>query len=244
MKLINLNVEHDKHFDRVVSFVDRENPDVLCLQEATPLVKGALEERGYTTAFLPIILATYKDELVSGGMLIASKLPFTAKEHYYYQPNAEIVEEIPLDKINTVWLGYIVADIEFGGATYTIVTSHGAWTQHGNQPCEHQQAMMKLLIESLQKEKPHVLCGDMNVPRHHSFLYENFLEQYTDSVPEEYASSLDKSIHYLGSNPEKQNLFTDFMVDYIFTQPPYKAEGVRLEFGISDHAAVVATISK
>jgi endonuclease/exonuclease/phosphatase family metal-dependent hydrolase len=50
--------------------------------------------------------------------------------------------------------------------------------------------------------------------------------------------------HRIGHLPEKQNLFTDYMVDYVFTQAPYTAHDVELVFDLSDHAAVVATISK
>lgn len=33
------------------------------------------------------------------------------------------------------------------------------------------------------------------------------------------------------------------MVDYIFTQPPYDVKNVKLVFGVSDHAAIIADIS-
>ena len=67
---------------------------------------------------------------------------------------------------------------------------------------------------------------------------------YTDTIPANYTSSLDKTLHRKGDDPSRAHLFTDFMVDYLFTKPDYQASDVRLEFGISDHAAVVATISK
>ena len=84
----------------------------------------------------------------------------------------------------------------------------------------------------------------MNIPRHHNFLYEKFLEQYKDNIPAEYKSSLDKSMHLFGNDSEKNVLFTDYMVDYIFSQAPYRVQNVRLEFGISDHAAVIADVFK
>ena len=89
---------------------------------------------------------------------------------------------------------------------------------------------------------PHVFCGDFNIPRGHNVLYETLTTRYTDSVPATYASSLDKNIHRKGDDISRAHLFTSFMVDYVFTQKPYQAENVRLEFGISDHAAVVADV--
>ncbi len=67
MKLININIEGDKHFDRVIPFIERELPDVLCLQE---VFKGDLirfSDAGYFSHFLPITRkessSTYSDEL-------------------------------------------------------------------------------------------------------------------------------------------------------------------------------------
>ncbi len=36
----------------------------------------------------------------------------------------------------------------------------------------------------------------------------------------------------------------DKMVDGLFTTPAYRASDVRLQFGVSDHVAIVATIEK
>lgn len=40
-----------------------------------------------------------------------------------------------------------------------------------------------------------------------------------------------------------QPIFEEYMVDYIFTQSPYWADNVKLKFGVSDHAAVIAEIN-
>jgi len=46
----------------------------------------------------------------------------------------------------------------------------------------------------------------------------------------------------MGEVASRAHLFTHFMVDYIFIQPPYRAENVEFIFGVSDHAAVVAEV--
>jgi hypothetical protein len=63
-------------------------------------------------------------------------------------------------------------------------------------------------------------------------------------VPAHYRSSLDNNLHRLAEKPELAHLFTDYMVDYLLVQPPYHAHDVRLEFGVSDHAAIIATLSR
>ena len=88
------------------------------------------------------------------------------------------------------------------------------------------------------------MCGDFNIPRHYNPLYDELTKYYVDNIPLSYISSLDPTLHYAGSHPDKKMLFDSYMVDYIFTQTPYTATDVRLEFSISDHAGVVAHISK
>jgi endonuclease/exonuclease/phosphatase family metal-dependent hydrolase len=126
---------------------------------------------------------------------------------------------------------------------YSIGTTHFTWTPDGDKPGFGQRADMKVFMEIVKKLPSHIMCGDFNIPRHHNALYENLTEIYTDTIPEKYKSSLDKTLHRIGHLPEKQTLFNDYMVDYVFTQPPYKASDVHLEFKLSDHAAVVATIT-
>jgi endonuclease/exonuclease/phosphatase family metal-dependent hydrolase len=67
---------------------------------------------------------------------------------------------------------------------------------------------------------------------------------YQDEIPKHYQSSLDRNLHRLGKVKLDQPIFDKFMVDYIFAKPEYEVTGERLEFGVSDHAAVVAHIVK
>ncbi len=73
-------------------------------------------------------------------------------------------------------------------------------------------------------------------------LYPRLVRDYRDEMPAGIRSSLDPGRHRLGSDPDKQDLFETFLVDYVLTRPPYRARDVRLAFGVSDHAAVMAEI--
>ena len=90
-------------------------------------------------------------------------------------------------------------------------------------------------IQSFINKEPFVLAGDFNAPRGGE-IFSHIAERYTDNIPPHYTTSIDGTLHRAGPIP--------FMVDGLFTTPSYRAKGVHLEFGVSDHAAVAATIEK
>ncbi len=246
MKLISLNVEGHKHHERVFPFLEKEDADVLCLQEASMEHGNKLEALGYDVAFTPRCIMKQNDKEFEEGILLASKHPFTHKTYYYYK-NSEAIPPEGFDES----LGrkadhqcFIFAEIECGDDTYHIATNHFTWTPDGATPNKEQIDDMEVFLELVDTLPSHVMCGDFNVPRYHNSLYEKLMLHYKDTVPQQYKSSLDKQLHRIGENPEKSIIFESFMVDYVFTQSPYIAKDVRLEFNISDHAGVVCEIVK
>ena len=101
------------------------------------------------------------------------------------------------------------------------------------------------LIALLSNRPAHILCGDFNIPRGYNSNYELITKHYTDTIPSTFTSSLDRTLHRDGSKTNLHTpIFDVYMVDYIFTKEPYQVSDVQLQFGISDHAGVIATISK
>jgi endonuclease/exonuclease/phosphatase family metal-dependent hydrolase len=245
MKLINLNVELDEHITRALPFIDREQPDVLCLQEASDSYSTALFDRGYTVTKIAHVLKQTPDgEILTDYDMIATKSPHTAKCQYYYKPEGDLQFEDINNKRKTNRQGLVVATFRHHETDFTVATTHFTWTPEGAVPNAAQLSDMEEFLKIVETLPPHIMCGDFNIPRHHNPLYERLTAVYTDNIPQEYTSSMDKNLHRLGSDPHKENLFTDFMVDYIFTKPPYVTKNVRLEFGVSDHAAVVCEVAK
>lgn len=245
MKLISINIEGDKHFDRIFSFIEKEKPDVLCIQELAEADIARLTQTGYSGTYLPMAREKASDTEASIGIALYTKeKPRNVRTFYYSKPHSEIPVFDHDDIPNSVLHGVIFADIEHNGKIFTIATTHFTWTPDGKNPCATQYSDTDTLLSHIEKEKAHVICGDFNIPRNINPLYPKFLEHYTDAIPMHYASSLDKNLHRHGINSEKAMLFDSFMVDYVFTQAPYIASEVRLEFGVSDHAAVVATITQ
>jgi exonuclease III len=238
MKLISLNVEGITHQTRVLSFLETAAADVLCLQEAPEAFVSKLLQWGYHTTFAPMMIHTGGEETFPEGVLLASREPHNADIHYYYQPQPNIIAFDPTDFRATKAQVVILAQL----GEVTIATTHFTWGPDGSAATPEQTADLRALLNYLASKSPHVLCGDFNLPRGHNPLYPELCKHYTDTIPRNYRSSLDGTLHRRGGSPDKAFLFTDYMVDYLFTQPPYTASDVILTFGISDHAAVSARI--
>jgi endonuclease/exonuclease/phosphatase family metal-dependent hydrolase len=239
MKLISLNMEGNSHLDRVQTFLQKESPDVIALMEVPENMCGWLQEQGYQTSFVPMTIRTQNDTTFTEGILLASKTPHTSSSHYYRRDSEKICAFDSKDKFNTCSHAILFAEI----GAFNIATTHFTWNPVGEIADELQKKEMQILLEITRKLPVHILCGDMNIPRNCNELYETLCKHYTDNIPSYYQSSLDRTLHWRRDDPTRAKLFDDFMVDYVFTQPPYAASDVRLQFGISDHAAVVAHLS-
>ncbi len=245
LKIISLNMETNKHYTKILPFIKKENPDVICLQEAPESFAEELQKKGYKTFFAPMFLRDDLggNELYTLGIMLASKLPFQAKSVYYHKPNEKIILHDRKNRNNTVATAYIFANIMTSDGLYNVATTHPLKSDDGKAN-DFQTKMFSSLLKLLAPEEPHMICGDFNMPRGYNTIYEEVTKKYTDAVPLSYKSSLDRDIHLLGNKKTDVPIFDIYMVDYVFTQPPYQAENVRLEFGLSDHAAVIATVTK
>ncbi len=245
LKLISINIETNKHYDRILPFFQRENPDVVCLQEAPESFANELQRLGFETFFTPMCIDKdpTSDELTTIGLIMASKFPFESKAIYYHKPTDEIVLFDRSDFHNTVSDAYIFSSIKTQEGIYNIATTHPLKTKDGAED-DFQIGIINVMLEKLALEESHIICGDFNIPRGYNSNYNLIAAKYKDCIPETYKSSLDKDLHVKGHNEPNGPITDVYMVDYIFTQPPYRAEHVRLEFGLSDHAGIVAEINK
>ncbi|MEZ4104303.1 MAG: hypothetical protein R3B60_03375 [Candidatus Paceibacterota bacterium] len=248
LKLISLNIELDKHYSRIIDLLDRENPDVIALQEVPKEFLNQIEDLGYKATF------TTRKQILDGkgksfeeGLVLASKFPCeTVVRSYFEVSHKTHLSSVPATKRGVDTLekySYIMAKIKVGGEIFNIVTTHLIVTPDGLTN-ELQTKVVTELLQVIKNEESHMICGDFNMPRGYNGLYELFTKKYADQIPLKYKSSLDKNLHRCGNMQLEQPIFDEYMVDYLFTQPPYRARNVRLEFGVSDHAAVIAEIYK
>lgn len=237
-------MEGTRHVERVQEYIREEESDVICLMEAPWPFCATLHSLGYQTAFSP---TTYRHEAqltAAEGVIIATRQPALTFECFYHKPTSTPLVYDTSDRVGTSWRSVLFADVTIGGESFLVATTHFTWTPDGAVPNEAQQRDLPRLQEILRSHQPHILCGDLNLPRGINPLATELLRDYTDAVPTHYTSSLDRDLHRLAEKPELAHLFTDYMVDYLLLQAPYTAQDVRLQFGVSDHAAVIARLHR
>lgn len=234
LRLAQINIERDRHIDTVSAFLKAEMPDVVCLQEVFEEdVPRFAELVGATAQFAGTMIWEGKTE----GIAVLSRLPFMGTHTIPYAGTPhlrEFIEGTAAEKHATMRYILLGGDFEKDGAYYRIMTTHFTWTPDGEAD-DFQRADMAALLTTLDPLNDLVLTGDFNAPRGKE-IWEQLAERFKDNVPPQYVSSLDRNLHRAGH--------LDYIVDGIFSTPLYKVSDVELRGGVSDHCALIATISK
>ena len=102
MKLISLNIEGSKHLERIIPFITKESPDVLCLQEVFKADLHLFEKLGYTCHFLPLTIFMINENPQEHGVALCSKTRITDVKSIYYLDFETVLplhdpKDIPLD---------------------------------------------------------------------------------------------------------------------------------------------------
>ncbi len=245
ISLVSLNVERSKHLDRVVPFVQKNNPDVFCVQELSERDLKVFENLfPYHTRFTPHSLyADNREGVAPQGICIFSQLPITESVQRYYVGDASQLPTTVPGNSATYVVGnraVVFATVEKAGVHYRIGSTHFTWSERG-QPTDAQRAHLSALLNALSLEREFVLAGDFNLPRGGE-LFEVLAGTYTDNIPLKYKTSIDLSLHR--NSEDDADELSKKMVDGLFTTPEYSANNVRLVSGVSDHMAIVATVEK
>ncbi len=237
IKVISVNIEGDNHFDTVFAFIERENPDVVCMQEVyevdLPLFCTRLSP---TYRYLPLSTVSApnpfrKAQKGAEGVVIFSKLPIHDSGSFYYE--SEPIDTTILDsrpegsRRGLVWI-----DIEVGGKIYRIATTHFTWSWKG-EVTTLQKADLGNLMRELEAVKPTLLCGDFNTPRG-SEIFDHLATVFTDMIPPTVTTTIDQNLHRVSG--------IQFVVDGFFVAPGYTASNVRVLDGVSDHCALVGEL--
>ncbi|MEK9151505.1 MAG: endonuclease/exonuclease/phosphatase family protein [Patescibacteria group bacterium] len=235
-KLISINIEGEKHIGRVLDFIHREKPDVLCLQELlerdVPVFEKALDARGI---FAPMGILPIRDAEEIIGVGIFSRLPMSDRQSHHYARYGDRLRLWTDETANPVDRMLLSTTITVDATPYTIATTHFTWTPDG-EATERQRKDLPALLAVLAEYDEILFCGDMNAPRGRE-IFDTIAKRYQDHIPPEYLTSLDPEFHRIKGKKHR-------MVDGLFSSQHYRAEDVRLQSGISDHMAIIATIQK
>lgn len=245
LKVIALNIEFDRHLETVIPFLKSEPWDLLLLNEILEENLGQFEtELGTSAFFRPTMKLPRPTGDVTLGSAVMCRFPVNQEVIKYAGSEGETLEVITDIGFHAPKLKYFlfVSSVEKDGDAFQIGFTHFPWTKDGEADEYQRQAMDALLI-AVQKKGEMALFGDFNIPRGKE-LYHVLLKEFKDNIPSEYKTSLDENKHRVGVEHFREQKMDTYVVDYCFTTPNYSASDVSLRFGISDHAAVLATVSK
>lgn len=231
LKLISLNIEGDKHWRRLLPFLDQERPDVVCLQE---LFQPDLDRLGAFTTIHYRPTVNYRGSLM--GPAILTSLPVKSINEKFYLGSADNVPVFTQpDSDNRVVLWLTVTK---NNQDFTVATTHFTWTPDG-RPNPKQRRDLTGLITALEGIPEFVIGGDFNAPRRYS-AYQTLAKKFTDHTPPAIKTTVDPRLHYANrENPGQLAL----VVDHLFSTPHYRA-AVTVRCGLSDHCALIAEIKK
>lgn len=239
MKLISLNIESHKHLDKIIPFLQKEQPAVICLQEVyqadLPVFERSLGMTSVFTQFASITTENKWNIPAKGpwGVAILSSLPLVkTKEAYYLQ---EERKDKLFDHPNDIARALLVAQVTKDGTPYTIATTHFTWAPN-KDPIPLQEESLERLLVLLDDVGDFVLCGDFNAPRGEK-IFDALAAKYTDNIPLSVETTVDPEIHRTKGSVK-------LVIDVLFSTPEYVVQDVRVVCGVSDHCSVIGNIER
>lgn len=238
-----LNVEGHKHLQRISSFLAREKPQVLCLQEVfkadLPRLAASLGT-DVAVQFVPTLIVDRPNRfqfapLGAYGIAMLSTLPQKNIGSAYYFGKAESIPLINDSDPNTPNRAVMWADIMTGAGPVRVANTHFTWSPNG-QVCAAQTETLAVLLRIFQEKiQAGLLCGDFNAPRGGE-IYQTLSTAFTDNVPPEIKTTLDNLHHRVPG--------IEYVVDYLFTTVGYVVDQVTFHQGLSDHQALSAQVTR
>lgn len=242
MRLLQLNIWMGKLLRQVLELIEKEKPDILCLQEvyssgdiligSPDIAFSSLEviqqHLGYEYAFFaPAFSLDFEGVKLGFGNAIISRYPLLDQSTLFvngtFTPGLDITQPI----INVRNLQQ--AGLNVDGKEFTVANHHGYWDKNplGNE--KSVEAMQKVANSLKQASGPIVFSGDLNVSAESPAMrvFDNFLDDLIakNDVPDT-LSSLNRA--------------SNVACDHIMTSPEIKVNKFRvLDDLVSDHRALV-----
>lgn len=263
LKLISLNIELNKHFERNIPFLKNESADVICLQEVFELDLPYLKEvLGYPCVlFAPMSQIAYAlpngdrifenhysiadgvatrsinlDEYImeTTGIAILSKTPLSNPETFYYLPLFENELHIHNSHGRGTTEGRVVIHADVEVEAKKFTIATTHFTwTPKGEPDEAQRADLITMMGHLKKLDEYIFCGDFNAPRGGE-IFSELSKNLHDNIPFEVTSTLDPVYHVAKG--------VEVVVDGLFTTPQYSVQKIALSENVSDHKAIIALL--
>ena len=237
LKLLSINIEGQKHLERVAVFMRSEAADIVCLMEVYNTDVASLAGTAYPYyKYVPnnvVTVATTTTPRVTLGVAILSNRPITSYDILYADGNTQETLRVLGDGTHSPVV--IMATID----NYLIGATHFTWTE-GGSVSDQQRQDIATLLSYLAKTGEFILCGDFNIPRGNE-MYLALAKQYTDNIPPEIMTTIDPELHR--ANFEQRGKLA-LVVDYVWSSPTYRVSDLKVISGVSDHCGVVCLVDR
>ncbi len=239
MKFVSVNIEGNKHFDRIFPFLIAEKPDVLALQEVFECdletikqITGLKNCVFYPNADVTLPNIHLQDRGRWGVATFANEI-VDSKGVYYFQVNPGELFIFDEKKNGLADRVLLFAETKVDGKVFKTFNTHFTWSggKAVNEAQRRDYVKMKEILESYDEV---ILCGDLNTPRGEE-VWDDLAKNYTDNIPQDIDTTIDKNLHKSGKDIR-------LVVDALFTSAQYSAKNVRVVANTSDHMAVVGEI--
>lgn len=235
LKLLTLNIENDRHLDRVQAALTEHRPDIVCLQEVLESDCARLATSGgYDVTFsLSGRLPKSSGEERNWGVAVLSRVPVSRHSQHYY---ADDLQMRVLREPNDARRVLVMTELQYRGQPYRIATTHFTWSADGHIN-ESQRTDFRRLKRVLADYPDYVVCGDFNAPRGRE-MFSQFIDELglIDHLPAHVTSTIDPQFHRARA--------LELVVDTIFSTPEYRVTDTRVLEGISDHKGILALIER
>ena len=241
MKIVSINIEGNKHFDRIFPFLVAEKPDVLALQEVfecdletIKIASGLKNCVFYPNADVTLPNIHLQDRGKWGVAIFANEI-VNSKGVYYFQVNPGELFIFDEKKNGLADRVLLFAEVKVDDEVFKIFNTHFTWSG-GREVNEAQRRDYVKMKEILVSYDEVIFCGDLNTPRGEE-VWNDLAKTYTDNIPAEIDTTIDKNLHKSGKDIR-------LVIDALFTSAHYLAKNVRVVVNTSDHMAVVGEIKR
>lgn len=246
MKLLSVNIEGQRHLDKIKALLIGENADVVCLAECFPDTVEFISSGKYP---YQLFASTYmvdqdgEDRLISSktrrwGEAILSKYPLIDTRITYLSMDSYGPDNLPIHGTDNHIPALLLASVKIKGEKYQMGTVHLTWTPKATMTKRQKENVGELL--SLVKNQEIVLAGDFNILRGNQ-VYGQMTSFFKDNIPPMIESTIDPDLHYRNT---KQSGILKLVVDYIFSTSEYRVSDVRVISHVSDHCALSCVVNK
>lgn len=241
--LLHLNIERERHLDAVKRLLAQKHPDIFCLNEVPESLAETLAGvLGFVFHFEP--MGNYAEPDGRGTFKVGIMIAWDPSLTIIEEPRAYLYNHHVTDQV--IWVAndpassrrvMLVVTVQKNGVPFRIGTTHFTWTPDGSASDVQREDMKNLLsiIEKFDDEHGIVFCGDFNAPRGGE-IFGMMSAQYRDNLPLTVTTTLDQELHRAAP--------IVLAVDNIFSSKEYSVNMNEPIFGVSDHCALIADITR